>query len=148
MKLLIDTNVIIDYLGRKPPFFPNAERIMAAGYFGDAELWASSQSFKDAFFVLAHYVDSSSLQDAIAHLLEIVHPVDLTGEDMIAATQLKWPDLEDCLIALSAQKAKADYLVTRDRKGFERSPVPVTSPTEWLDYMRANKRITYDAIEV
>lgn len=148
MKLLIDTNVIVDYLGRKPPFFADAERIMAAGYFGDAELWASTQSFKDAFFILSHYVDSSRLQDAIAHLLEIVHPVDLTGADVISATQLKWPDLEDCLIALSAQKAKADYLVTRDRKGFERSAVPAASPAEWLDLMRADERITYDAIEL
>ena len=35
MNLLLDTNVLIDYLGRKPPFFEDAERIVAAGYFGD-----------------------------------------------------------------------------------------------------------------
>ena len=64
MKLLVDTNIIIDYLGRKQPFFEEAGRIMAAGYFGDAELWASTQSFKDAFFVPSRYVDPARVQDA------------------------------------------------------------------------------------
>ena len=40
MNLLLDTNVIIDYMGRQKPFFENAERIIAAGYFGDATLKA------------------------------------------------------------------------------------------------------------
>ena len=44
MNLLLDTNVLIDYLGRKEPFFANAERIVAAGFFGDATLWMAAQS--------------------------------------------------------------------------------------------------------
>ena len=147
MKLLIDTNVIIDYLGRKPPFFANAERIVAAGYFGDAELWASTQSFKDAFFVLSHYVDPARLQDAILGLLELVRPVDLTGSDVVSAARLKWHDLEDCLIAISAQKAGVDFLITRDSKGFDRSMVPALSPEGWLELMRESNRAVYDAVD-
>ena len=52
MNLLLDTNVIIDYLGRKEPFFDSAMKIVAAGFFGDATLWMSAGSAKDAFYVL------------------------------------------------------------------------------------------------
>ena len=41
MNLLLDTCVVIDYLGRKEPFYAEAERVMAAGFFGDAKLWLS-----------------------------------------------------------------------------------------------------------
>ena len=146
MKVLIDTNVIIDYLGRKKPFFEDAQRVIAAGYFGDAQLWVSAQSFKDAFYVLSHYVDPVCVQDALLKLLEVVNPVDLAGADIAAAARLKWRDYEDCLIALAAQKAGADYLVTRDCKGFERSMVASITPSDWLDLLRENERVTYDAV--
>ena len=148
MNLLLDTNVIIDYMGRQKPFFENAERIIAAGYFGDATLWASAQSFKDAFFVLSHYVDSTRVQAAILKLLEVVHPVDLTGDDVARAVKLQWDDLEDCLIAVSAAKANADYIITRDRKGFTRSMTPTRTPGEWLREARETNNVAFDAIEI
>ena len=148
MKLLVDTNVLIDFLGRKPPFFEDAERIVAAGYFEDAQLWASTQSFKDAFYVLSHYADAHRVQAAMGAMLEIVNPVDLTGADIKTAIQLNWDDFEDCLIAVSAQKAGADFLLTRDTKGFERSMVPVKTPAEWLDFMRDTESVTFDAVDL
>lgn len=148
MNLLLDTNVIIDYMGRQKPFFENAERVIAAGYFGDATLWASAQSFKDAFFVLSHYVDSARVQAATLKLLEVVHPVDLTGDDIVRATKLQWDDLEDCLIAVSAAKANADYIITRDRKGFARSMTPTRTPGEWLRETREKNNVAFNAIEI
>jgi len=49
MNLLLDTCVVIDYLGRKEPFYAEAERVMAAGFFGDAKLWIAGQTINDAF---------------------------------------------------------------------------------------------------
>ena len=147
MNLLLDTNVVIDYLGRKPPFFEDAERIVAAGYFGDATLWAPAQSFKDAFYVLSRYADSARIQQAMLKLLEVVHPVDLTGSDIEGAARLGWDDFEDCLIALSAGKAGAEYLVTRDEKGFSRSSVPSISPQGWLSLMREQEGVAFASLE-
>lgn len=53
MNLLLDTNVLIDYRGRKEPFFPAAQKVVIAGFFGDVRLWAPAQSFVDAFYVLS-----------------------------------------------------------------------------------------------
>lgn len=147
MNLLLDTNIVIDYLGRKPPFFEDAERVVAVGFFGDATLWASAQSFKDAFYVLSHYVDPGRVQDAISKSLEVVNPVDLTGEDIASAARLEWDDFEDCLIALSASKAGADYLVTRDREGFARSMVPAISPGDLLDKLADENGVSYSAVD-
>ena len=80
-------------------------------------------------------------------LLEIVNPVDITGADLKTAIQLDWDDLEDCLIAGSAQKVGADFLLTRDTRGLSRSMTPVKSPAEWLAYMQETESVTFGAID-
>lgn len=148
MNLLLDTNAIIDFLGRKPPFFADAAEIIAAGYFGDVTLWAPTQSFKDAFYVLENYIDSDRVQDAMLSLAQVVNPVDLTSDDVITAAKLKWRDYEDCLVALCANKIRADYLITRDCEGFRNSLVPTLSPAGWLAEMRKQGRLTFDAVNL
>lgn len=133
---MLDTTVFIDYLGRKKPFFTAAQKVVMAAFFGDVKLWVPAQSVVDAFYVLSRYVDSGRLQQAILKTLEIITPVDLTYADLQRGARLGWPNLEDCLIALAADKAQADYLITRDSKGFERSIAPVLSPDEWASLMR------------
>lgn len=148
MNLLLDTNVLIDYLGRKPPFFEAAEGIVAAGFFGDAKLWTAAQSLKDAFYVLEHYLDSIRVQRVIVKACEVITPVGISAEDTLQAARLEWEDYEDCLIALCASKAKADYLITRDKKGFQRSPVPTLSPEEWLQRMEKTQGLAYGSIGI
>lgn len=146
MNLLLDTNVLIDYLGRKEPFFPAAQKVVIAGFFGDARLWAPAQSFVDAFYVLSRYVEPARLQAAIAKTLTVIAPVDLTGAALERAAHLGWDDLEDCLIALAAEKAGADYLITRDAKGFSRSAVPALSPDAWAALMREEHGLDYGEV--
>lgn len=145
MKLLLDTNLLIDYLGRKKPFFDDAQKIIAAGYFHDASLFVSAGSVKDAFYVLNHYVPSERIQRSITALFEVVRPVVLDAHDLSMAASLLWDDFEDCLIALSAVKTSANYLITRDQAGFSRSMVPALSPSEWLNLME-QRGLTYDSV--
>lgn len=148
MNLLLDTNVLIDYLGRKEPFFQQANKVLMAAYFGDVRLWVPAQSVTDAFYVLSRYVEPSRLQAAILEALQLVAVIDLTGDDLQRAARLSWPDMEDCLIALAAEKATADFLITRDASGFERSMVPALSPLDWLAMMENDKGIIYDEVDV
>lgn len=146
MNLLLDTNVIIDYLGRRQPFFSGIERVMAAGFFGDVKLWASTLSLKDAFYVLERFVGSAQLQRSFVKLNDVVSLVSVGEEDVLRAARLEWPDFEDCLIALCAEKAKADYLLTRDLGGFARSSVPAIHPDAWLEIMK-EQGLDYERID-
>ena len=148
MNLLLDTNVFIDYLGRKDPFYKPAMQVVAAGFFGDATIWVPAQSAKDAFYVLNHYVSSERIQSAMLKSFEVIKPVSLSAEDTIRAARLKWPDYEDCLVSLCALQAKADYIVTRDSKGFTRSAVPTISPEELIELFSKEKKLSYDEVEI
>ena len=148
MNLLLDTNVLIDYLGRKAPFFHDAQMLVAAGYFKDATLWTPAGSVKDAFCVLSRYVASERIQDALVQAFELITPVTLSKDDLVQAARLKWPDFENCLVAMAALKCKADYIITRDVRGFERSMVPAISPAEWLELMRETRDLEYAAAKL
>ena len=147
MNLLLDTNVFIDYLGRKQPFFEDARNIVAAGFFGDTKLWVPAQSATDAFYVLSRYVTAEKLQESLLRAFDIIEPVSLSADDLRRAARLRWDDYEDCLIALAADKAHADYLITRDARGFIRSPVPALSPPDWFGLMRESG-LVYDEVEI
>lgn len=144
--LLLDTNVIIDYLGRRHPFCEDAQRVIASGFFGDTQLWMSAQSAKDAYYVLCHYADSDAIQDALLNLYPLVKPVALTSESLERGAALKWSDYEDCLVVLAAEDAHADYLITRDKRGFSRSSVPTVSPSEWLLLHERKTGVSYDIV--
>ena len=52
MKLLLDSNVIIDYLACREPFYCSAEKLMLLGKTGDHELWVSTAQANDIFYIL------------------------------------------------------------------------------------------------
>lgn len=147
MNLLIDTNILIDYLGCRPPFYADAERIIASGFFNDASLWMAAQAPKDAFYVLSKYTDSISIQKALLKIYNLIKPISLSENDLREAARLAWQDYEDCLIFIAAQKAKADYIITRDVSGFLDSRVPALTPKQWLSKMK-EQGITYDSIDL
>ena len=147
MNLLLDTCVFIDYLGRKEPFFSAAEQVVAAGFFGDAKLWLPVQSLTDAFYVLRKYIPADKLQSMLKTVCAHISLVDFCAQDSLRALSVGWSDIEDCQVALAAEKAKADYLVTRDVKGFARSLVPPITPENWLRMMRNERGLSYESID-
>ena len=145
MNLLLDTNVYIDYLGRKEPFFHNAQKIMVAGFFQDVRLWLPAQSIADAFYVLKKYVDSHRLQKAILKTLEVVNLVSLTEDDVIYALKREWEDFEDALISVDFNKVQADYLITRDAEMCKNSSIRAITPEGWLELME-EKGLVYEEV--
>lgn len=120
-------------------------RIAAAGYFGDCKLWVAAQSINDAFCMLSRYVDAVHVQQVIGRSFQIIAPVSLSLADYEHAVRLNWPDMEDCLIAIATEKVRADYLITRNAKGFARSMVPALAPDQWLALM-SDQGIEYDEV--
>ena len=148
MNLLLDTDVFVDFVGRRPPFFESAERIVAAGYFADVRLWVSNQSMESAFRTLKQYASPKDVQRAMVQTCDLVSPVGLSADEMLRAARLEWDDYSHCLIALCAEKVKASYIITRRPEGFARSCVKAISPEEWLNLIEQEKGLTYETVEL
>lgn len=136
MKLLLDTNILLDAYQAREPFFHDWERLLLARHFGDVELWVSAKSFTDLFYVCTRQLSSHVVQQHIAKSLDLYYFCSVDGSDIRAAVEMDWDDFEDALIARSAEKIKADYIITRDAKGFEKSRIPTLTAGQLMDVLR------------
>lgn len=148
MNLLLDTNIVIDYFGRRQPYFEEWGRLEVMRELGDAELWVSSESFTDTFYLLRKAVDPSALQAAFVESLDFLHVCSVGKDEIRCAAERSWPDFEDCVIEACAENVKADCIITRDQKGFARSPIPAMSPAEFFDWLEREYGIVYDEVDL
>lgn len=147
MKLLLDTNVLVDYLGARQPFCDQWELINALQITGYAELWTSAESYTDAFYLLRKAVGSAKLQDMFLQSLSFIKVCSVDEGDIREAAEQLWPDFEDCLIDICAEKVKADYIITRDADGFKRSKTPAMDAPSFFAMLEEEYGIVYDMVD-
>jgi len=133
MKVLIDTNIIIDILGKNEKFFDNSYKIILLGLEGEIETIMSASAVTDVYYILRKYInDPVILREKIFILSNYVKICKATSEDITKAVLLFIPDFEDSVIAAIAKREKADYIISRNETDFENSPVPAISPKEFI----------------
>lgn len=148
MRILLDTNVLIDLYTQRPPYGEIVQKLLVMKEFGDAELWASAKSFTDIFYVLHKTYSSDFIQRAFEESFQWLEICSIDSADLLRATNRRWSDFEDCLIDVCAEKVKADYLLTRDKKGFTDGHVPAITPIDFFDYIESEYRISYAIMDL
>ena len=134
MRLLIDTNVILDYLLSRQGFSEQAKAIFdLAEYAGDFE-FVSSSAVTDVFYhVNKELKDSFASQDKLREMMEFLSVLNVTEQDIRTALDMRWKDFEDAVQYAVALANHVDAIITRNAKDFERTEIPVLTPAEFLD---------------
>ncbi len=148
MKLLLDTNILIDYYARRRPFFQEVVKLRVAAMFGDVELWAAIQSFSDVECALRKAIPVERLRDMMRRSMNFLKVAAPTAADLSDALGSGWPDLEDRLVARCAERVKADRIITRDLDGFASSPIKAQTPLEYLAWLEEEQGIVYDELDL
>lgn len=146
MRILLDTNVLIDLYTQRPPDGNISQKLLVMKEFGDAELWVSAKSFTDAFYVLRKTYNSIFVQNAFEESYQWLEICSVDASDIHLASSRKWNDFEDCLIDVCAEKIKADYLLTRDESGFARAHVQAIDPIDFFNFLEGEYGLTYDMV--
>lgn len=137
MKVFLDTNVAIDFLGHRKDFFLEAAEIVDMGARGEVELSVSSLTFVNVAFILRKLLGMEAVfakMEAFASLCEI----SAIDEGIIKSSIAHHSkDFEDCVQCLSAIGCEADIVVTRDKTGFSDLPITSMTPTEFLARVHA-----------
>ncbi|HBU11806.1 MAG TPA: DNA-binding protein [Clostridiales bacterium] len=137
MKLLIDTNVILDACLSRAPWNESAEKIILACAEEKAIGCITASSITDIYYILRKTLQSSEqAKQAILKILAIFDVLDVTGLDCEKAFELPIPDYEDALLAHCAKRHKVEWIVTRNPKDFEGSPVKIINPGEVLKRLK------------
>ncbi len=133
MKVLIDTNIVLDVILQRHPFFESAVLVLKLSEAGKIEAFISSNSITDIFYVLRKYFDKiDDRKKAVKHILNIVDIVSVTKTDILKSMELDYSDFEDALQTQCAKKIKSEYIVTRNEKDFKNKIVKVITPDKFV----------------
>ena len=149
MRLLVDTNIIIDCLRKRHPHDKSASLLIGLGKLGEFELWISPSQMGDAFYLLTDGGKKSLAHAVYEELQDIRKAVKVCqfGESEVDnALASGWPDFEDALVHEAARFLKADALITRNQKDFEKSAVPVFDCDEFFDWFAEEHGVHYAEI--
>lgn len=147
MRLLLDTNVLIDYFAMRQPYYPDALRLRVAQAFGDVELWACGQSFVDIGYILRRAIPHERLMSQLRDSLQFIHLVSPQEAEFAHCLDAPWADFEDQILEQAAQRVQADCLVTRNGADFAQGKTPVRTPAEVLALLE-QQGFTYDSVLV
>lgn len=134
MKILVDTNVLMDYLVGRKPYFEDADRVIKLCIDCKIEGYMAAHSITDMFYILRKdYKESGVRRMMIKSLFDIL---DISGIDkdilLNALNRESFEDFEDCVQDECADSFGADYIVTRNTKDFENSKVQAITPDDFL----------------
>lgn len=133
MKIMCDTNVIIDVLLEREPFVEDSCKILKLCEEHKIDGFVSAASVTDIFYLVRKYTHSTELAyKAVGKLLEIVKVCSVTNNDVLIAFQKKAKDFEDCLVATCAKSIHCDCIITRNKRDFEGLGISVLTPAEFF----------------
>ena len=127
MKAYADTNILIDLVCSRGEFLSDAQSLFSLGYAGKIQLVLSALSFVNTIYISRKY--RFPMQEVKRSLLSIASFTEITGltEDVVTwALSCDWNDYEDATQYKSAISVDADCIVTRNKKDYQSSNIPVT----------------------
>jgi predicted nucleic acid-binding protein len=132
MRLLIDTNVILDLLLAREPFMEPARALLKKIQAGQAEGFVTANSITDIVYLCRKDYPLAVIRKEILKLLDLIDVVGVARDDIIEAFDMGFSDYEDALQSCCAIKEDVDFIVTRNEKDFVKSKVKPIRPEDLL----------------
>ena len=133
MRAYIDTNILVDLVLGRQEFLPDAQRVFALGYAGEAQLMVSALSFVNTVYLARKYnYPLDKVYEKLRMIADFVDVVDLRGQNVTDMLSSGWKDYEDATQHRSAIDENSDCIVTRNKKDFKASTIPVMTALEFL----------------
>lgn len=135
MKVLIDTNVILDVLCKRQELYEDSAKVFKLCEIKKITGIISALSVPNIVYIMRKELDGEKIKDILEKLSLIFTIADLKNDDLQKAAKLRFKDYEDALQSVSASRMKADYIVTRNIKDFAGSKVLAVRPSELLEML-------------
>ena len=133
MKVLIDTNVILDVLCNRADFVAASSKVWKLCEINKIEGCISALSVPNIVYILRKELTPEKTQQLIQQITMIFNVTDLKSADLIKAAEMYSSDYEDAVQMCQAKRIKADLIITRNIKDFKDSKIPVLRPDEFLE---------------
>ncbi len=132
MKILLDTNIVLDLLLKREPFCNSAKEIFVLIENSDIDGYLCASTITTIHYLVSKSFDKAKAEKIIDDLLLIFEVTDINKLILIDAVKNCGIDFEDSVIYTSAKFCDIDIIITRDKKGFKNSSILTLQPQEFL----------------
>lgn len=133
MRVLIDTNILLDVLMGRQPYFDVSDKILKLCVDKRIEGYMAAHSIPNMYYVLRRTMPEEDRREVLLDICCILKVEKIDSIKLLSALQNRnFTDMEDCLQEECAVAVAADYIVTRNIKDFETSRIPAIMPDEFL----------------
>ena len=134
MRILADTNVIIDALTSREPWNKSAEEIFLMAANHTIEMYITASSATDIYYLIRkHLHNIEAAKMIMGKLYSLTGILEVTADDCMDALASTISDYEDAVVEKVASRKDMDYIVTRNIKDFENSEIKAISPDTFLE---------------
>jgi predicted nucleic acid-binding protein len=137
VRVLFDTNVVLDHLLDREPFVEAAERLLSLVDSGALDGVVCSTTVTTIHYLASKAVGAPEATKYVGELLAIFDVAPVDREVLSAAMGAGFSDFEDAVLYEAARAAGAGAIVTRNGRDFTRSALPVFTPGELLAALQA-----------
>ena len=137
MKVLFDTNIIIDVLLDRKPFSEHASYLMSRVERSEINGFLCATTVTTIHYLLSKYLDKEKAIDSINSIMALFEIASVNRLVIENALKSKFSDFEDSVLHESARHAGVEYIITRNIKDFKKSKMPVYTATEFLTMLES-----------
>lgn len=136
-KVFVDTNIVIDLLARRQPFFEEAAELFSLADRKQVELSVSSLTIANTSYVLLKQMDSNKAKAVLRKLRLILKILPLDDKIIgLALNDEVFPDFEDGLQYFTAIEKRQELLITRNLKDFKNSKLPIMTARQFIEMIK------------
>ncbi|MCM1125157.1 MAG: PIN domain-containing protein [Lachnospiraceae bacterium] len=133
MKILIDTNIVLDVMLKREPFYRISAEILGLAKRDDIEEYISASAITDIHYLAYRQLrDKATVRKLMKELLTVVSIASVSEQEIENALDLEWSDFEDSVQYSVAFLQEMDGLVTRNPNDYKNAEIKVWKPEELL----------------
>ena len=132
MRILLDSNVVIDFFEGREPFFEESARVIEQVEQGDVTGQLCATTLTTIAYLAGKTLGKRRAVEQVRQLLALFEVAPVNRATLDAALAGNMADFEDAVLAEAAHQAGAQAIITRNLKDFAQSPVRAYTPRQWL----------------
>lgn len=130
--VFVDTNIIIDLLAKREPFYKDAQELFTLSDKKIIQLYISSLSFANAYYSIIKHHKEIDAKKYLAKFKVLIKVLPLDDKAIELALASNFNDFEDGLQYYIAIANDSDIIITRNKKDFKNSEIPVLTAGEYI----------------
>jgi len=132
-RLLIDTNIIVDLLSKRKNFYQEAQELFTLADEQEIKLYISSLTFANTHYLLSKELNSNEARKVLIKFKLLVSILPLDDKILELSLSSDFNDFEDAIQYYTALENKINTIITRNKKDFKTSKLPVLTAKEYLN---------------